>query len=185
MKKIQTLFRRDPDDRRFVTREVEPGCEWVLAGEGVATRKYDGTCVRFDGADWWTRREVKEGKTVPDGFVAEQHDEVTGKTVGWEPAGQSAFAKYLNEALTHHKQHGAVFPPATYELIGPKINGNPEKALLHCLVTHGADTLDAPRTYDDLAEWLHANDYEGIVWHHPDGRMVKIKRRDLPSAKGS
>jgi hypothetical protein len=23
--------------------------------------------------------------------------------------------------------------------------------------------------------------WEGVVWHHPDGRMAKLKARDLPS----
>ena len=38
MRKILTLFVRDPQDMRHVTREVHPDCAWVLAGEGVATR---------------------------------------------------------------------------------------------------------------------------------------------------
>lgn len=28
------------------------------------------------------------------------------------------------------------------------------------------------------AEWVVEG--EGIVWHHPDGRMVKIKKADFP-----
>jgi len=39
MRKIPTLFGRDWDtDPRYVTREVAPGCEWVINGEGRATR---------------------------------------------------------------------------------------------------------------------------------------------------
>lgn len=41
MKKIPTVFVRDPDDRKHVLPQVTPGCEWVLAGEGRATRKFD------------------------------------------------------------------------------------------------------------------------------------------------
>ncbi|MFC5181831.1 hypothetical protein [Actinomadura harenae] len=37
-----------------------------------------------------------------------------------------------------------------------------------------------PLDYDGLAAWLHAHPYEGIVWHHPDGRLAKLKRRDMP-----
>lgn len=40
MKKIPTLFQRDPDDRAHVTRDVNPAAAWVLDGEGIATRKY-------------------------------------------------------------------------------------------------------------------------------------------------
>ena len=58
MKKIPTVFARDPETNlRYVKDEVTPGCEWVFAGEGVATRKYDGTCVMFDGDGWWARRQ--------------------------------------------------------------------------------------------------------------------------------
>lgn len=101
--KVPTLLVRDEQDRHYVTREVSPGCEWAVAGEGAATRKFDGTCVRFDGQKWWARREVKPGKAPPPGFVQEQHDEVTGKTVGWEPAEQSAYAKYVAEAVQRER----------------------------------------------------------------------------------
>src|SRR5258706_138979 len=46
MDKIPTMFMRDPVNMSRVTREVTPGCEWVLAGEGRATVKRDGTNVR-------------------------------------------------------------------------------------------------------------------------------------------
>ena len=78
MKKIPTLYQRDPDDRRFVTTDVTPGCEWVLAGEGTPTRKFDGTCtMRDDAGRWWARREVKPGKTPPTGWrqVDRERDE--------------------------------------------------------------------------------------------------------------
>ena len=46
MKKIPTLFKRTYDGPRIkgITDEVTPGLEWVLAGEGLATVKIDGTC---------------------------------------------------------------------------------------------------------------------------------------------
>lgn len=175
MKKIKTLFVRDSEDRRYVTPQVEPGCEWVVNGEGTATRKFDGTCVRFDGAQWWARREVKAGKSAPVDFVPEQHDHTTGKTVGWEPAANSAFATFIAEAVEREQRSA----PGTYELCGPKVNGNPEGFPHHVLVTHGAVALDAPRDFDGLRTWLSNYHYEGIVWHHPDGRMVKIKKRDF------
>ena len=89
MRKIPTLYLRDENDRRYVTREVNPEAAWVLEGEARATRKFDGTCTKLDDSgNWWARREVKPGKAAPAGFVPEQTDEVTGKTVGWEPIEQ-------------------------------------------------------------------------------------------------
>lgn len=182
MKKIPTLFVRDPDDRKHVLPEVTPGCEWVTAGEGVATRKYDGTCVMFDGGRWWARREVKPGKQAPEGFDPISTDEVTGKTMGWEPAEASGFAKFLDEAIG-----GTDFDAGTYELCGPKINGNPEQYERHALMAHAHAQFDQqpPRDFDSLRALFTDPDsdfparYEGIVWHHPDSRMVKIKRRDF------
>jgi Family of unknown function (DUF5565) len=181
MKKIPTLFQRDPEDMRHLLPEVHPDCDWVLRGEGKATRKFDGTCVQFADGRWWGRREVKAGKPAPMGFVPEQVDDVTGKTVGWEPIEQSPF----------YKTFRSIDPPplginGTYELIGPKINGNPERVGSHRLVFHGgAEEAPVPDvlTFDSLRKWLTGYNWpagwEGIVWHHPDGRMAKLKVRDF------
>src|SRR5689334_21155489 len=107
MKKIPTLFARDWDgDRRYVLTQVTPGCEWVSDGEGTPTRKYYGTCVMFDGDRWWARREVRAGKPAPDGFIPLGTDPQTGKTMGWEPAEQSPFAKLHAEALRNGHADG-------------------------------------------------------------------------------
>lgn len=187
MKKIPTLFKRDPENMRRVLPEVTSGCEWVLAGEGTATRKYDGTCCMFDGHRWWARREVKPGKQPPVSFLAIETDENTGKTVGWEPMDQSAFAKWYAHALSFPEFQN---PPAgTYELCGPKVNSNPEGFESHVVIRHAdAQPLDLPEfhpdatvetTMDILKGYLLQQPYEGIVWHHPDGRMAKLKRRDF------
>ncbi len=94
MRKVPTVFLRDPGDRHHVLPDVTPGCEWVLAGEGTPTRKYDGTCVMLDPAGiWWARREVRPGRAAPGGFVPVEFDGVTGRTVGWEPVDGSGFAR--------------------------------------------------------------------------------------------
>ncbi len=186
MKKIPTLFVRDPDNRSRVTPAVTPGCEWVLAGEGTPTRKYDGTCVLYKDGGWWARREVKPGKTPPPNYMPISTDPVTGKTVGWEPMVQSSFAKFHAKAL----ETSWVVPDDgdTYELCGPKINGNPERIDgYHVLIRHGhTGTRDVANlrtltvTFDGLRDWLGWNhDWEGIVFHHADGRMAKIKVRDF------
>ena len=178
MRKIPTLFVRDEaTNRRYVRNEVHPECQWVLDGAGRATRKYDGTCTRLtnDGL-WWARREVKAGKQAPPDFVPEQLDEITGKLVGWEPMENSSFAKFHAEAVKDTEE------PGTYELCGPKIQGNPEGYAEHRLVAHklAQPHPDAPRDFDGLRDWLRSFRGEGIVWHHPDGRMAKLKAKDFP-----
>lgn len=181
MRKIPTLFKRDPDDMRHLLSEVHPDCAWVLAGEGTATRKYDGTCVYFDGEEWFARREVKPGKASPAGFIGIDHDPNTGKMVGWEPVAQSPFAKFHAEAVGSVTGWGE----GTYELLGPKIQGNPERLAIHTLIAHAAaQVLDVhPGSLDEaraaVLEFWDEGGYEGIVWHHPDGRMAKLKARDF------
>lgn len=197
MRKIPTVFVRDADDRKHVTSEVTPGCEWVLAGEGVATRKYDGTCCLLVEREsimsvmslWWARREVKNGKAAPDNFVAVNYDEATDKTVGWEPIAQSGFAQWHADALGMRFDPGEPWETGTYELCGPKINGNPDKFAVHVLVAHGTAMvlrsildLSTPSEVMSFARWAGEEGYEGIVWHHPDGRMAKLKARDIPAA---
>jgi hypothetical protein len=189
MRKIPTVFKRDPDDRAHVLPEVNPGCEWVLAGEGQATRKFDGTCVMLDeNGDWWARREVKPGKASPANYLPVETDKATGKTVGWEPIGQSAFAKHFEQALDFTRARFAPTPPGTYELIGPKVNGNPEQRQHHELVAHAKAEVSLDdrdhdlRSYEAIRELvlgLAMNGWEGLVYHHPDGRMAKIKARDF------
>lgn len=178
MEKIPTLFERDWDgDRSRVLPVVAEGCGWVLEGEGVATRKYDGTCLMYDGTAWYARREVKPGKQAPENFVPIVEDVQTGKVIGWEPVAQSPYAKFWQEAVS---VPGAQWEPGTYELIGPKVQGNPEHAQTHQLLGHlGAERYIVPRSFEGIRETLAELDVEGFVFHHEDGRMAKIKRRDF------
>jgi len=176
--KIPTVFLRDPADRKRTLDAVHPECRWVLDGEGTPTRKYDGTCVLLDeDGVWWARREVRPGRQRPPGYRPVMTDEVTGKTVGWEPIANSSYATCHVEAVADR----AAREPGTYELIGPRINGNPEHVPTHRLVRHAdADVLDTPRDFAGLRAWLLAHpQFEGIVWHHPDGRRAKLKHRDF------
>lgn len=179
MKKIPTIFERDWDgDRSRVIDRPHPDCAWVFAGDGVATRKYDGTsCLIRDGR-FFKRREVKSGQTLPPDFEVETVDSETGKTVGWVPVGDGPEDKWHREAfaaLPARQENG------TYELLGPSVQGNPEKFDAHTLFAHVlTERFDAaPRTFDALRAWLEGRDIEGLVFHHPDGRMGKIKLRDF------
>ncbi len=178
MKKIPTLFVRDPDDRKHVLNEVTPGCEWVLAGEGVATRKFDGTCVLVRDGRMFARREIKPGKVPPVDFEEVDHDATTGKTVGWVPVtGDPEWARHWEAFDTSE-----ALPDGTYELCGPKVNGNPEGFDRHVLVPHGQNIFPLGElSYESLRVTLTSPAWvlEGIVWHHPDGRMVKLKKRDF------
>ena len=186
MKKIPSLFKRDHSvEPAVLTEEVTPGCEWVLASEGTATRKWDGTAyLRTPSGKWWQRYDAKHGKTPPPDFMPAQPtpDEVTGHWPGWVPARPD---KRFDEAFNLLPNWAAYDgSKATFELVGPKVNGNPENAPTHLLIPHGIHTLpESPRTFLALQDFLKHHDIEGIVWwrdrNDPDCDKVKLKKKDF------
>jgi hypothetical protein len=185
MKKIISLFQRNYDGDRLVRDEVVPGAEWVLAGEGVATRKYDGVCTMVRDNVLYKRLELTDekiaaGKKPPTWEPADERDTTTGKTMGWVPVGDGPEDRFMREAMAFEQSALGVVPDGTYEFLGPKSQGNVENFDRHVLLRHDLmDPLDAPRDYEGLKAWLADKNIEGIVWHHPDGRMVKIKAKDF------
>ncbi len=177
MKKIPSLFKRDYEGNHLVINEVVEGAEWVIKGAGVATRKYDGTCCMVENGKLWKRYEIKKGKKAPPNFrSATELDPITNKQQGWVPVGDGPEDKWHREA--YDRFPGA--PDGTYELCGPKVQGNPEWFLVHILLPHGDNILvDCPRDYESLKRFFMGRDIEGVVWHHPDGRMVKVKKKDF------
>lgn len=205
MNKIITLFQRNHETDKLVRDEVTPGAEWVVSGEGVSTRKFDGTCCMIRGGKLYRRYEANYrpirvvGRALPDwlplrplpsGFEpATELDENTGKVQGWVPVGDGPEDRWHREAFaSDQKWNGGYFDKTsiwadgTYELIGPKVQGNPERWPIHQLVPHPYIRLLAfPRTFDAIKaafadpEW----DMEGVVFHHEDGKMVKIKAKDF------
>lgn len=182
MKKIPSLFKRDfGGNPKFVTKEIDPACQWVVDGEGVATRKWDGTACLIKDGKLWKRYDQKKGRApLGQWFPAQEPDPVTGHWPGWAEVCHSSEDQWHIEALKNAEDSGQALPDGTYELLGPKIQGNPEKMPVHVLEPHGVTKLeDAPRSYDGLKEYLRGKEIEGIVWHHPDRRMAKIKKKDF------
>lgn len=180
MKKIISLFARNYDTDHRVRDEIVSGAEWVAYGAGIATRKMDGMCCLLRDGRLYKRHEVKPGKTPPAGFEVADADPITGKQVGWLLVGDGPEDQYFRKALA---TAGRVPCDGTYELLGPKVQGNPERYDEYTLVRHGQHALDnVPRDFAGLTTFFSAGAgraIEGIVWHHPDGRMVKIKAKDF------
>ena len=177
MNKIPTIFKRNPENMNELLNEQHPDCQWVFDGEGIATKKYDGTCVLIEwDKSYWKRREVKQNKKAPKCFISISTDKITGKTVGWVPVDPID-----NDNKWHIEAFDPLLLPGTYELCGPKIQGNPEGFKKHILIYHetAQQFNDVPRNFEGLKQWLNNRDIEGIVFHHPDGRMAKIKKRDF------
>lgn len=187
MEKVPTIFERDWDgDRSRVLNEPVAACEWVFSGEGVPTQKFDGTSCLVERGRLFKRHAIKEDQERPENFreVARELNERTGETkiIGWIPVGEGREDIWHREAFSQYEH----LSDGTYELVGPKIQGNPERYPVHSLVRHGEYTLlDVPRDFVGLRSFLEMRDMEGIVWHHPDGRLAKIKSRDFGIKRGA
>ena len=184
MKKIPSIFVRDWDgDRRFVLNERNPVCQWVFDGEGHATRKWDGTSCKVDNGELFARYDYKKksrdkGNKPPMGWgpCQPEPDEKSGHWPGWVHTENAPNNKYHKE----FQEEAKTLPDGTYELCGPKVGTNPEGFDKRRLLLHGGKGLAPPaRDYETLTQFFTENPMEGIVFHHPDGRMAKIKARDL------
>ncbi len=197
MKKIISLFKRDYEGTRRVYDEIVPGAEWVVEGEGVATEKYDGTCCMVRDGKLYKRYDRKLSKSAmkrkkkdrsfvpgmehykkpPEGWepTEPEPNRHTGHWPGWAPVTDSPDDQWHREGF----ENSAVEDGKTYELVGPKIQRNPYELDRHFLYKHGDKILEAPRTLDGLKTFFADNTIEGLVWRHPDGGMVKIKRKDF------
>lgn len=185
MKKIPTLFERLYDENGKVigiTDVVKPGFEWVLAGEGQATVKVDGSCCMIDNGELYKRYDAKKGKTPPVGAIPCQPepDPVTGHWPHWVKCDERNPADhwYL-EAFKAFRNTGPVIP-GTYEAIGKHFNGNPYDLSIDWLVPHGVFVLYGfPRTFEGMKDFLAACDYEGVVFWKDGEPQCKIKRTDF------
>jgi hypothetical protein len=184
MQKIISLFCRNYGTNHRVRDEIVPGAEWVANGEGVATVKWDGTsCLVKDGV-LYKRYDAKHGKVPPPGFIPAQEapDPVSGHWPGWLKieASKSSDVWHL-DAIAPRTPEDCGLADGTYELVGPRVQGNHHNLTKHKLILHGNDKFSEkpPRTFDGLYDWLIRHAVEGVVWHHQDGRMVKIKRKDF------
>lgn len=179
MKKISTLYKKDPNDLGRVIDEINPENEWVFTDDGVkATRKYDGTACAIIGGLLYKRYDVKKGKQVPEGAIpCQEPDAITGHWPHWIKCESS------NPADQYHlTAMSEGLPDGTYELCGPKVQGNPEHFDKLELVRHGCFDLDLTigiYGFEEFKEYLSKVDIEGIVFHHPDGRMCKLRKSDF------
>lgn len=187
MKKMPCVFVRNFEARpAIVTTQVTPGCEWVLAGEGIATRKWDGTSAMVQGGRIFARYDCKRGKTPPAGAIPcdPAPDEKTGHWPHWVLVDAQPEYRWHAEALQMWMNDRGVPPDGTYEVVGPKIGANPEGFSHHRMIPHGTawypSLSDRPITITEIQNLLEQVKIEGLVFHHnEDQRMAKIRRGDF------
>lgn len=180
MKKIPSLFSRTTDGHKL-TREYNPAALWVLDNTCPATRKWDGTAVRWADGHLWARYDAKRGKQPPADFVPCQPDPdpITGHFPGWVPATRPE-DRWIREAAA-----GSLWQDGTYEACGPRIGANPERLSSHTLIRHGAEVLLAvPTDYDGLRAYFAHHDIEGVVWWRTLGEVDCDKVKITGAALG-
>ncbi|WP_343694952.1 DUF5565 family protein [Flavobacterium sp.] len=179
MKKISTLFAKDPNNLARVVNKINAENAWVINGEAIATRKFDGTSSAIINGELYKRFDAKKGRTIPENAIpCQEADLITGHHPHWLKCDRSKSEdKHFFEAFDRLEDKA----DGTYELCGPKVQGNPEKFEKHTLVKHGSEILDfVSLDFDDLEKVLSENDIEGIVFHHiSDGRMCKLRKTDF------
>jgi hypothetical protein len=99
-----------------------------------------------------------------------------GKHIYWIPVGSKDYYHQIAWGWAR-----GYLEDGTYELVGPEVQGNPHDLTHNELINHNSlSFILLPRRYiscfDSIKRYLERSPYEGIVWHHPDGRMAKITK---------
>lgn len=147
MKKIPTLFEREFENHRIVRilPNISPDLAWVMAGDGVATIKWDGACCAVINGVFYKRYDAKHGKPIPSNAIKcqENADPVTGHLPCWVPCDRTATGdKWFWDAYDRM----GIVPDGTYEAIGPHFRANPYNLDADVLKPHGKDIVELDRT---------------------------------------
>lgn len=183
MEKIPTIFDRGEGFR--VTNTQRKGCEWVFAGEGLATEKLDGMNIRLTIR---SGQVVRVEKRRNPSKLQKQQGIIDGWYVDTDEYGKED--KWIFEAVQDTDTTSWPDGEHAAEALGPKIQGNPLGLAKHVCVPFNLEVPiyeNVPRTFEALKDFLENLDSryspghlaEGIVFHHPDGRRAKIKRKDF------
>lgn len=184
MKKISTLFvvEYTNNHKGSISNTIREENSWVLEDTKnvIATQKFDGTAVNIADNVLYKRYDAKQGKSVPEGAIpCQEPDVVTGHHPHWVKCLRELNQdKYFFEAFDKQKN----WEDGTYELCGEKVGINPEKIQGHLLIKHGSVVLNIKDwTFNGFKEFLSNpnNNIEGIVFHHKDGRMCKLRKTDF------
>lgn len=177
MNKIPTLFIRNEQNMKLVTREINPDAAWVLEGYCIPTVKKDGMNVRVTVVSGQcthvekrrnpTREEKAQG--AEPGYMDASRNDPSDKHI-YAAVDASDFTGWSN----------GLWP---CEALGPKIQGGVEASqpMLYAFALHPLVIAEPfELNYDGIRDFLATHAIEGIVWHDKNHyRYAKIKRRDF------
>ena len=185
MEKIPTIFERGEGFK--VVDKPRESCAWVFSGEGMPTEKLDGTNIRLTiRAGQVVRVEKRRNPT--------RAQKQQGIVDGWyiDAPVEDPTNRWIYEAVGGTDVSAWPDGEHSCEALGPKIQGNALGLASHICVPFNLEGevpifKQVPRTFEGLRGYLSERESlfvpghmaEGIVFHHPDGRRAKIKRKDF------
>lgn len=190
MKKMTTLFVVTYHGKGLpgaISSEVRAHNAWVFSDtENVTpTVKFDGTaCAIIEGV-YYKRYDAKHGKTAPEGAIpCGEPDAISGHHPHWIPVTlDKAEDQYFREAWNNLPDEYRL--DGTYEMCGEKVGVNAERIHQHELIKHGSVVCEnLVYSFEGIRDYLAVTDVEGIVFHHKDGRMCKIRKNDFGFKRG-
>lgn len=179
MPKLDSPFVRKGDNYTVIP-EINPGYEWVFEDDGVTCQeKLDGTNVSI---------VIENGKLIRV-FNRENEMDMLSKVPVMEAVRNAYERGYCN--FTDGQHFG--------EAVGEKIQANPYKlteAIWLPYSTYFVKHLtyktwgQYPKDFETISAWFKDGLFplfaaskgdkegfvEGVVFHHPDGRMAKLRR---------
>lgn len=189
MKKIPTLFVRNSENMKLVTREVNPEVKQLfLHPMVIPTIKKDGTNIRITiDCDELVKVEKRRNPTREEKALGAEPGYVDANRL--EPGDQ-----YIFKAVDSFESY-ELLGSGQYccEALGPKIQGGVESCYSELYIFEVLPTIipnkDLPHfgrslTFDVIKDYLEKTEIEGIVFkfrstRKDDWEFAKIKRRDF------
>lgn len=186
MRKILTIYERNWETDRKVNSQLIVDFDFENA---IATEKLDGMNIRVTIRNGVV---VRSEKRRNPGKLQKQQGIIDPWYVDIDE--HSSQDKWLVNAIRNTNFSDVPDGEWPGEAIGTNIQGNPlklegNKVFLFSLPTWRQKICleNVPTSFEDLRAYLKSQKssigsdclIEGIVWHHPNGDMVKIKRRDF------
>lgn len=177
MKKIKVLFKRFTlNGVRIMLDILSEGSDWVWEPGAVASIKYEGMPFMVSNGKGFVRYDIDLSQTewrlkIPLGWTPSSEAMMDiGCWPGWIPY----------EAQTRVSLRDLPDRDGTYEVVGPNIKGNPYSLDKAVCIPHGAEIVSIEPSWEAIKSWMEDNpNHEGLVWHSPNGDMVKIRRKDF------
>lgn len=178
MKKMRTLFEQNESFK--VIDKLRDENKFILEDNYSVYRKRDGTSILIKNNIMYKRYDANElkGKKIPENSIpCQEHPAPSGSFPVWVRCKrEDPSDKFHFEAFD--KKYS--WDNGTYELCGPKINGNKEDLSSHILIFHKSEKLEiGDLSFRGIEEYFKRNLIEGLVIeNNENGLMTKIRRKD-------